>query len=169
MTEPRSKEIVATFIKNETFYAVILLFVVIAMGAQTYYQFAHPDKIVIQDAVAINDLERTVNELWAQLPNGDPVAKSFAMSVLQLNRILLIVGVVLIALTALTWVVRGRLLQRYELRIPVWRLWDVLKVAGMFAAGSIAFGLVFGAHRQGPTGPAFGLAQVLPASWQWAS
>ena len=161
MTEPTPKELVATFIKNETFYAVILLLVVVALGAQTYYQFAQSDKIVLDRATAVHEIGITeMEKLWAELPNRDPVAHPFAMSVFQLNRILLILGILLIGLSALVWVVRGRLLQRHELRIPVWGLWDVLKVAGMFAAGSIAFGLVFGAHRQGPTGPAFGLAQV---------
>jgi len=164
MMEQTPEELVMDFIKKETFYLMVLLFVVIVVGTQTYHLFKHSEDLATDVQTLGHDSDQNrlkkMETRWAALDVGNPLVPPFAGAVKQLERMVLAIGGVIIVLAALAWIVRGRLLQGHELRLPAWGLWDVLKTAGMLAAGGLLFGLIFKSYDPEAKETSHALAQI---------
>jgi len=134
------------FLKREFFYIIVLLLVVLAGSLRTWRAFETRQPTSSVDPVFQRDLDQRFEEKLEALKAVNHPRALFAVGVGFLNLALLCGGIGIALVVLALWISRGCILAPMASDAPPWGLWDVLKVAALFAGGGALFMLILRAE-----------------------
>jgi len=136
---------VLDFLKTEAFYLAVVILVVVMGGMKTWKEFraqrtGQPQENVGPSQLLQKDLEAEEKAFLAvALTRSEDRfrrAAAFAQGVESLNLYLLWGGAVVALGIGLSWALRDRHAARPAMPEPPWGLWDVAKLAALWAVGA---------------------------------
>jgi membrane protease YdiL (CAAX protease family) len=146
----KSAQKVLDFLKTQAFYLAVVILVVALGGMKTWKELCAQEESLrtgrpLETAGLAPLLQRDFetaekDRLTAALTRPDARchrAAAFAEAVESLKSYLFWGGCVVVAGIGLSWVLRGRRAARPAASDPPWGLWDVAKLAALWAAGSV--------------------------------
>ena len=136
--------LVRGFLKAEVFYLAVVVFVVVIGALQTAREFRNeptgrPGTVPV-DSFA---LKAGHSRKLTILAKENPEAVRFPMAVSALHTVLFHAGLLAILTLAIIKAARGRLLAGKKPGMPVWNLWDFLKLGSVFIVGLWLFHFIF--------------------------
>ena len=145
-------------LKAEAFYVIVFILVAIIGGVQTAKSFRGegegPPTFIPVDQKALRRLNL---QIVAQRALRQHKAVRFYLAVARLNLCFLATGTAAVLILVYLRISRERPASLLTAAGPPWGLWDVLKVAALFAGGAQLFHWIF---TTGPSRPF-----TLPADW----
>jgi membrane protease YdiL (CAAX protease family) len=140
---------VGDFLKTEAFYLAVVILVVVMGGMKTWKELraqeeqrrtGHAQENAGPSPLFQKDLDANAKNFLAlalaRTENRPRRAAAFAESVESLNRYLLFGGVAVALVMGLSRALRGRRVALPAVTEPPWGLWDVFKLAALWAAGA---------------------------------
>lgn len=145
---------VTAFLRTELFYVLVLALVVLAGAVRTYRTFENPDAAgPVMGTIDQRDVYGPHYQLVKYQQQRHPQRAQFYTLVRMLDFAFFIGGVAAV----LAFIFRAAYRRPDPLTPPVrltcdppWGLWDVLKLAGLFAGGAMVFHAIFQTDPQRP-------------------
>ena len=143
---------VRDFLRTEAFYLAVVILVVVMGGLKTWNEFraqeeeqrtGQPPENAAPNPLLQKDLDASGKKYlnWAMTRTEERPrrAATFAVGIETLNRYLLFAGAAVALVMGSSWALRGRRRAPPAVIQPPWGLWDVFKLAALWAAGAQFF------------------------------
>jgi membrane protease YdiL (CAAX protease family) len=130
------------FLKTEAFYLAVVILVVVMGGMKTWKEL-HTQENAGPNPLLQKDLDANAKDFLAlaltRTEDQPRRAAALAEGVESLTRYLFWGGAAVALVIGLTWALRGRRVAPPAVAEPPWGLWDVFKLAALWAVGAQLF------------------------------
>jgi len=134
-TPGEESALVRDFLKREFFYIVVVFLVMLTGLFQTWRAYKTREPASSVEPILVGELDTRVAEKIEVLKEANHPVALVATGVGLLRSTLFWAGIAIAVLVLALWIARGCILAPIPSNASPWGLWDVLKVAALFAGG----------------------------------